>query len=303
MNPARRTFSMLSLTLLSMHLAALPSAAQAPPGDFTAAESLVVRRILDLNGRQDVSVDSVVELNASRKFDGLRLHSLGISVFPPEIGRLRFVQLKAGGNKLTVLPPEMNDIYPLRIINLENNLLERLPGPLDRVSEVWMIGLSHNRLTAITAEDLRRLGQDKIAVLNLDHNRLESVAPNLLDVAYGLQLDNNRLTTLPMEFLGKTPRGLFSVDSNRICDIPDTLAAWITRHARNKNWRSTQDCNAAHLRKRPSGAGKSIPGFFLGMAHDALGRFALFPARPVFGPHAGDAGNPHPGAVIFQLGP
>lgn len=227
--------------------------AQAPAEVFTAEDSLLVRRILDLNGRQGVPVDSVTQLTTDRRLATFRLAGLGLTRLPPELGQLSFNNLFAQRNDLTELPLEVNDIFPLRNLLLDSNRFERFPGKFDRVNEVYMISLRYNRLKAITAEDMRRAALKEIIVLRLDHNQIDTLTPELARFRiHGLYLSHNRLANLPLELAGTSP-GTLDVEYNRLCAVPDTLAAWITAHSLNKNWRSTQDCSTSLPRNRSGG--------------------------------------------------
>lgn len=236
----------LALLLIPWHR----SLAQAPADVFTSADSLLVRQILDMNGKQAVPVDSVVMLSSDRRFATFRIAGLGITRLPPEIGQLSFNNLFAQKNSLTELPLEMNEIFPLRNVILDSNRFERFPGKFDQVNEVYMISLRHNRMKAITSEDLKRAAIKKLVTLRLDYNQIDSISPELARFnILGIYLAHNRLASLPLELAGTAP-GTLDVDYNRLCDIPDTLAAWITKHSVNKNWRSTQDCSTAVPRNR-----------------------------------------------------
>ncbi|MEO7958074.1 MAG: hypothetical protein ABIW76_15415 [Fibrobacteria bacterium] len=216
---------------------------------FTATDSLVVRQILDLNGKQAVPVDSAISLTAERRFAILRLTNLDIHRLPPEIGQLRFNNLEARKNNLTELPLEVNAILPLRNLLLDSNRFEHFPGKFDQVNEIYMFSLQYNRLKAVTAEDMRRAAIKSLVVLRLDYNQIDSITPELARFPISsLYVSHNRLASLPLELVGTKPLNV-NFDYNRLCAIPDTLAAWISKYSLNKNWKSTQDCSTSTPRR------------------------------------------------------
>jgi len=90
-------------------------------------DSICVAAILAANSLS-VSVASVVTRNAGGRAIALNLHSRKLSVLPPDIVYMDSLRtLDLGSNNLAALPRETNRLTPGILVNLDSNLLCRLP--------------------------------------------------------------------------------------------------------------------------------------------------------------------------------
>jgi len=120
------------------------------------------------------------------------------------------------------IPPEIGSLQNLRILNLENNLIETVPAEIADLSELRILNLSFNRIS-----ELPGLG------------RLENLAL--------LYLHRNSFTQFPFDALQGIWGNLtqFSIRHNNICDmtvtmIPQTIIDAID--IRDPGWDTTQIC-------------------------------------------------------------
>ncbi|MDO9213844.1 MAG: leucine-rich repeat domain-containing protein [Methylococcales bacterium] len=136
------------------------------------------------------------------QLDSLRtlyLYLNQLRYLPPEIGQLTALEeLVIGSNQLRWLPAEIAQIKQLRRLYAPNNQLSRFPPDITRLSALYALGLSNNPLTCLPPDivQLSRLrelyldntqlhalppdiGQLNLAVLDVSHNHLSVVAPEL----------------------------------------------------------------------------------------------------------------------------
>lgn len=101
---------------------------------------------------------------------------------------------------LTALPPEIEQIYALKMLDLQSNRLSYLPEQFGNLWALTYLDLSDNNLKSLPAE----IGQlTRLTDLTLNSNRLTGLPPafkQLQNLKY-LYLDYNEFTALPRELL------------------------------------------------------------------------------------------------------
>lgn len=121
-------------------------------GTYTigTTDEQIVRYILDLNGRQDISVDSVTERQGkNHRITSLDLDSMGINTLPKEIGKLRLTSLTLSRNNLTYVPEELFDLTRLDYLDLSGNKLTSISESIFRLHECSNLDIGENELTSL----------------------------------------------------------------------------------------------------------------------------------------------------------
>ena len=133
------------------------------------------------------------------KTQSLSLLGLGLTMLPPEIGKLTaLTELRLYNNHLTTLPPEIGQLTALTHIFLTRNRFATLPQQIGQLQTLRCLDLRGNQLTTLPPE----VGQlTALTHLFLDNNQLTTLPPEIgqLTALRRLYLANNRLTTLPPE--------------------------------------------------------------------------------------------------------
>ncbi len=108
-------------------------------------------------------------------------------------------QLNLGFNELSMLPPSINKLRSLKVLDLYLNSLTTLPEPFGNLNNLERLYIGNNRLTTLP-ESFSKL--KTLKDLNLEHNSI-SVLPDSFGELESLQylnLRENQLTTLPESF-------------------------------------------------------------------------------------------------------
>lgn len=136
-------------------------------------DTLAVRTILDSNGLTDISVSSVTSKVDGRIYE-LDLANRGIVVLPSIVSKLRLRLLRLQDNSLDSLPGSIGAISSLTYLSLLRNNLTELPGTIGNLTHLMHLNLGYNKLTYLpsTIPSLKKLGY-----LSVVHNRLHDVAP------------------------------------------------------------------------------------------------------------------------------
>jgi Leucine-rich repeat (LRR) protein len=189
--------------------------------DYTH-DSLAVRAILDSNGLDAVTVESVVDSGDGRIWR-LKLNAKELTNLPSEIGdltNLKFLELRT--NNLTSLPPEIGNLTNLTSLELRSNSLTALPPEIGNLAVLSRLYLAFNDLTGLPPE----IGNlTELRVLYLFFNKLTSLPPeigNLTKLAE-LDLEGNELTGLPAE-IGNCANLIFlSFNNNKLTAVPSEI--------------------------------------------------------------------------------
>lgn len=142
-----------------------------------------------------------------RRLDELFIHHNEISMVADKaLGGLKHLQIvDMAHNKIVALPPDLfrDCMHVIKEIYLQNNSISVLaPGLFNKLSQLLALDLSNNHLTSSWINSDTFTGLIRMVVLNLSHNRLTRLEPNMFRDLYTLQilnLGNNMLETLPAD--------------------------------------------------------------------------------------------------------
>jgi len=228
-----------------------------PPFKFASpfeAYKSARRRILNNALRRgqislDLSLFGLTELPPEiGKLKGLRTLNLSnnqLSTLPREIGQMEGLSvLEVKANKLTSLPDTFNGLRNLMTLSLQRNKLRDIPSALYNLTSLRSLDLSDNSIQRIASEigslaslesfDIERneietlpseLGKlRRLQWLSLQGNKLTEAQPiaaltNLVMV----DLDDNKLSSLPHDFNALTKLGQIYLSKNQFSEFPAVL--------------------------------------------------------------------------------
>ena len=190
-----------------------------PCVDFPC-DSLAVMAILDSNGLDTITVSSLIGTDTNGRIDTLYIGAKGLTVIPPDIGKLANLRiLHAGGNFISSLPKEIGLLTNLTHLNLNENILTSLPPEIGQLINLKGISIEYNQITSLPEE----IGQlSNLLVITLHDNLIESLPAGFgnLTLLTDLVLTNNQLTTLPPEIGGLTNLTLLGIPNNKLTSLP-----------------------------------------------------------------------------------
>ncbi len=201
-------------------------------------DTLVVRAILDSNGKFTMPVAAVVIVKKGRVAE-LNLTHKGISKIPPVIGKLRLTHLHLGENFIDFLPPQIGNISSLIHLGLMRNKISGLPGTVRNLKKLKHIDLSFNVIDLLHP-DFTKLSS--LIYCNISENRLARLPKyfgNLTELKY-LDLSYNKIEILPFSIMGLTGFDFLSVNFNDLLNVPPDLEEWLNTHSTDKEWKVTQ---------------------------------------------------------------
>ncbi|XP_063241829.1 toll-like receptor Tollo [Bacillus rossius redtenbacheri] len=117
-------------------------------------------------------------------------------------GLTALVELRLADNRLSNLPPELfADTRDIKEVYLQNNSINVLaPGLFNDLSQLVVLDLSRNELTAEWVNTATFTGLVRLVVLDLSHNRIARLETSVFRDLYSMQilrLDNNLIETIP----------------------------------------------------------------------------------------------------------
>ena len=171
----------------------------------------------------------------------LDLGDLGLTLLPPQIGRLRALKvLVLSGNQLSTLPPEIGQLVRLTRLYLAGNQLSSLQPEIGRLTTLTLLDLSNNRLSSLPPV----IGQlTALRELYLDYNQLSSLPPEIgqLTALLRLDLSNSQLSSLPPGIGQLTALRRLVLSNNQLSSLPPEMGQLtaLTRLQLSKNQIST----------------------------------------------------------------
>ncbi|MBD3240474.1 MAG: hypothetical protein GF331_07800 [Chitinivibrionales bacterium] len=267
-----RTVTILSLCLLGAGgMGCDDNPSGNPPADTTymyAADTQIVRIILDTNGLTDVPVDSVAASSDGR-VTSLKVDNLGLRVVPAAIGRLDALEaLYLHDNLLVALPDSITGLLQLSTLTVNRNRLcdpspavrawldeyVTLPGweqnqeCEDYATDSALVRaiLDANGLIDVAVGDVcDTTSRGRIGELLLAHRGLR-VLPDDIGGLAGLWLfdvHDNQLSDLPDTLMALPGLATVDLEYNRLCSLSTAMAAWAD--SLSPGWRSFQNCSTS----------------------------------------------------------
>ncbi|MBD3320040.1 MAG: hypothetical protein GF350_02990, partial [Chitinivibrionales bacterium] len=229
-----------------------------------AADTLIIRAILDSNGLHAVAATEVCSPDSLMRYvDSITMRGRGLEELPPRIGEL--VQLRSlnlDSNMLTSLPDEIGklrnlislivtenllstmptslwNIPVLRKVNIRGNAMSTIPDAIQSAAGLEHLNAGFNPVTAIPVSlcsiaTLRELNANNCAITQI---------PDCLDqlpVLATLELQNNELASLPQSFFQLNRIGHIDINNNRLCSLTVLQEAWL--ESKSPGWKQTQTC-------------------------------------------------------------
>eukprot|EP00873_Tetraselmis_striata_P025176 jgi/Tetstr1/445440/TSEL_033219.t2 len=203
--------SLSSLSVLNLQnnkLEALPAAV----GQLTGLQHVVLsgNRLADL----PPSVAGLTNLET------MSLSSNILTSVPAAMWKLpRLASLNLAGNKLRSIGEEI-EMEALADLNLEDNLLHRLPAAIGNVTALKELNLTINQLTELPDEIA---GLSLLESLNVASNRLTALPPGMaaLTSLTALYAYNNTIKAVPAEIFDLARLEKLSLSTNEIVELPE----------------------------------------------------------------------------------
>jgi Leucine-rich repeat (LRR) protein len=117
--------------------------------------------------------------------------------------------------KMETLPPEIGNLYHLKILNIGNNELKFLPAEIGQLKNLEELSVENNKLTHLPNEILRLT---RLRRIHLNQNQLSRfpMLPNTVEEIY---LSDNGITEIPSEIRNKVRLKIIDLAENRIDTI------------------------------------------------------------------------------------
>jgi len=183
----------------------------------TTIGNLICLKQLQLNGNRLAELPrQITQLTA---LQSLVVSSNKLISLPPELWSMPCMELiNLSGNKLRAVPDDMSS-RTLEEINLEDNVLEALPGSIENMGSLKVLNLTSNRLKELPNQITRLTA---LEVLNVASNNLARLPEGLsaLTALRSLYAFSNRLFTVPSDLLQLQALEKLSFSSNEIEELP-----------------------------------------------------------------------------------
>jgi hypothetical protein len=207
-------------------------------------DSLVVRHILDRNGKDSVSVDSVAlrasGANGPGRIEELDFTRLGVAVLPEIQDLTALSRLELDNNGLEALPVEVTRIVALEYLSVNNNRLTSLPREIGNLKFLTWLHLYNNNLDTLTPA----VGSlTSLRYITLSYNLLRSLPAEMgrLSNLDQLFVHHNRLENLPEALMSLPKLSLIDIHSNRLCNLSARWQSFLDRGS-SYDWRAYQNC-------------------------------------------------------------
>ncbi|KAH9502239.1 Leucine-rich repeat-containing protein 69 [Bulinus truncatus] len=151
----------------------------------------------------------------------LSLCNKNLEIVPKLIGKLECLcQLQLKNNKIKSLPLELSNLHRLQTLNVGNNALEDFPTVLQHLRCLEKLHLFGNKITSIDGHSL--VGLKNLTFLNLNGNKLKTLPKEIscLSSLQHLSVDNNQLAELPLEFCALITLTEFHAAGNVLISLP-----------------------------------------------------------------------------------
>lgn len=108
-------------------------------------DSVIVRTILDINNLSSVNISEVVEYQHGR-IKTLDLSNHQLQIIPDEIRQLRLHTLLLASTGLDSITKEIGRLRRLKVCDISNNTISRIPGSFGNLKRLKKLNLSNNKL-------------------------------------------------------------------------------------------------------------------------------------------------------------
>lgn len=204
-------------------------------------DSLVVRYILDRNGKDSLTVDSVALRDASTgRIEELDLSRTGVTTLPEVADLVGLKRLELDNNSLQSLPVEVTRIVTLEYLSLNNNNIRSLPREIGNMKFLTWLHLYNNSLDTLTGA----VGSlTSLRYITVSYNSLRSLPPEMgrLSNLNQLFFHHNRMENLPESILDLPKLSILEVHSNRLCNLSSRWQSYLDRNS-SYDWRAYQSC-------------------------------------------------------------
>nr|XP_057947367.1 leucine-rich repeat protein 1 isoform X2 [Doryrhamphus excisus] len=131
-------------------------------------------------------------------------------------------QLQVSYCKLSRVDMRMLTLKALRVLDLSNNHIKKLPATIGDLGCLSELILHNNHLEAFSEALCLSTLQRTLQLLDLSQNRLQSLPAQLCQLRelVNLKLDDNRLLCLPVHIGRLTKLRFLSVAHNRLAELP-----------------------------------------------------------------------------------
>jgi len=196
-----------------------------------------------------------VEIGNLTNLEFLDLGLNGLTTLPSSIGNLnKLLTLHLQGNQIINIPNEIGGLSSLKKFWINGNKLTTIPTEIGNLVQLEELNLSRNLITILPPE-IGKINILKSLYLNL--NQLKELPPEIgmltnliiLDLAY------NQLESLPVEITNINPDFYGRIDSNNLCDVPDTIDRWaqaihMAYFHDTLSWKTLQNCSQAGVERQ-----------------------------------------------------
>ncbi|KAI8791005.1 leucine-rich repeat-containing protein 69-like [Biomphalaria glabrata] len=165
--------------------------------------------------------DKLLLLALKSKPKKLSLCNKNLEFIPKIIGKLDCIcQLQLKNNKIKTLPEEFITLYKLQSLNLGNNEFEEFDSVFQHLESLQRLHLFGNKIMSINGNLL--IGLKNLTFLNLNGNKLRTLPKEICNLSsiQDLSIDNNLLTDLPVEFCALISLKEFHAAGNKLISLP-----------------------------------------------------------------------------------
>lgn len=130
--------------------------------------------------------------------------------------------LDLSGNRIRILPDNINNLRSLAEIDLSDNVLESLPAQIWQLRNLRMLVLANNPLN-ILANDISN--NRKLLVLALSGTKIKNLPASIKNLSQleTLSLNNNELSQIPEDIKDIASLRIVDLSSNELTNIPNDI--------------------------------------------------------------------------------
>ncbi|MBN1576505.1 MAG: leucine-rich repeat domain-containing protein [Chitinispirillaceae bacterium] len=208
-----------------------------------ACDTMNVRKILDRNGLESVSVKEVT--NSGNRVTSLQL------VYNPA-GEVSLPK------PCTVIPDEIGNLTALSSIMAVGNAFDSISSRIGCCSRLITIFANNNGIAALPDSIVNCIS---LRTISLDNNQLTRLPDSMgkLKSLSSFSIAGNLLTSLPASMAELDSVNCLFIAGNRICTLPEAVIAWMTDVQTNTFcarwepvWPDSQRCDSVAAERIPA---------------------------------------------------